>query len=406
MPHPVDPLASAARLSSSRLAERVWTLEALEKEATRTHPTVQLAEARYETARAAIRTAREMPNPTIALTPQIVTPYTSLMAGTYGVDFDWTIETAGKRNRRSEIAHANARASAANVVEAVWSVRAAVRKAFLELYAAEQRSRLLSDAVTRQDDLLKVLEQRILAGEEARGVMAQPRLLQAQLRLQASDVSRSLALARVSLAEALGMGVNGLAGARFSYFAFEKQPSIPSSARREALTHRADVLAALAEYASAEGALRLEIARQYPDLHLNPGYQLDQGVNKWTLGLGFTLPILNQNRGAIGEAEAKRKEAEVKFYGVQAKVLADCDRAVASLKAARAKVAVTETLLAEQARQISSEERMVAAGEGDKLALLSAQVERATTLTSRLDALVELQSALGALEEATQTPLK
>jgi hypothetical protein len=36
--------------------------------------------------------------------------------------------------------------------------------------------------------------------------------------------------------------------------------------------------------------------------------------------------------------------------------------------------------------------------------LLSAKVERATTLTSRIDALAEIQAAIGELEAATQTP--
>ena len=45
-----------------------------------------------------------------------------------------------------------------------------------------------------------------------------------------------------------------------------------------ALTHRADVLAALAEYAAAEALLRSEIAKQYPDIHLNPGYSFDTGA--------------------------------------------------------------------------------------------------------------------------------
>ena len=90
---------------------------------------------------------------------------------------------------------------------------------------------------------------------------------------------------------------------------------------------------------------------------------------------------------------------------MQAKALAECDRAAAALKAARAKIALADQLLAEEARQVEAEQRLVAAGAGDKLALLSTQVERATTLTARLDALVEYQAALGALEEATQAPL-
>jgi len=404
-PRPLDSAGSAASLRQRHLGAKTWTLSALIDEAVRTEPNVLLARAQYDTARAAIRTAGERPNPTVALSPQIITPYTALIGGTYGVDFDWTFETAGKRGRRLDVAQAGVRAAAARVVEASWKARVAVRKALLEFYAAEQRAQLLSDAVARQGELLKFLDQRFEAGAESRSSAVQPRLLQVQLRLQVADAMRNAALARAALAEALGMGVDGLAGARFSFAAFERTTTPRGSYRREALTHRADILAALADYAAAEGALRLEVARQYPDIHLNPGYQLDAGESKWALGIGLTLPILNQNRGPIAEAEAKRVEAAAKFNAVQAAVLAACDRAAAAVSAARAKIALTNELLAGQEKLVASEQRLVTAGEGDRLALLAAQVERATTLALRLDALVELQAALGALEEATQSPL-
>ena len=405
VPHPLDPTRGAARLSERRLEEKTWTLKALIEEASRSHPNVAIARAQYQTARAAIHTAGERPNPTLALTPQIITPYTSLIAGTYGVDFDWTIESAGKRSRRLEVAHQGARAAAAHVIEAIWKTRSAVRKSFLELYAAQTRGKLLADAVSLQDGLLKALDARIDAGEEPRSAAAQPRLLRTQLRLQEADATRNAALAQAALADALGMGTRGIAGARFTFAAFEGLPRTSAAPRRAALTHRADVLVALAEYAASEGALRLEIAKQYPDLHLNPGYQLDAGIKKWTLGVGLTLPILNQNRGPIGEAAGKRGEAAAKFNAIQATVLAECDRAAAGVSAARAKLAVTEDLLSEQAKQLTSELHLVEAGAGDKLAVLSARVERASTLALRLDAWVELQAALGALEEATQSPL-
>lgn len=404
-PHPLDPAGSATTLTDRRLAGKTWNLQALTDEAIGHQPAVLLARAQYETAIAAVRTAGERPNPTVAIAPQVVTPFTTWITGTYAVDFDWTFETAGKRTRRLDVAHAAVRAAAAHVVEATWKARVAVRKALLDLYAAERRATLLTDAITRQEELLKAIENRILAGEEARGATSLPRLLHAQLRLQASDAAKNAALARAALAEAMGMGTSGLADATFSFAAFENT-KIPGAAhRRAALTHRADVLAALADYASAECTLRLEIAKQYPDIHLNPGYSFDTGENKWTLGIGLTLPILNQNQGPIGEAEAKRKEAQAKFNVVQGTVLADCDRAAAAVNAAQAKVTVANELLAGQEKVLTSEQRLVASGEGDKLALLSAQVEHATTLTLRLDALVELQAALGALEEATQTPL-
>ena len=402
---PLDPSHSASVLSARHLAGKTWALHALIEEAKRTSPEVVLARAKYETAQAAIRTAGERPNPTIAISPQIVTPYTAWIAGTYGVDFDWTFETAGKRSHQLTAAHATARAAAAGVIDATWKARSAVRKAMLELYGAERRAKLLDDAIAQQSELLALIDERIKAGAESRSATSQPRLLHAQLRLQSSDATKGVALARAALAEALGMGTSGLANAKFSFAAFEGVPGKRTAHRRAALTHRADVLAALADYAAAEAALRLEIAKQYPDIHLNPGYQLDAGENKWALGIGLTLPILHQNQGAIGEAEAKRREAAAKFNAVQAKVLADCDRAAAAITAARAKIATTDGLLSEQEKQLQFEERMVVSGEGDKLALMSSKVERATTLTSRLDALLELHAALGAMEEATQSPL-
>lgn len=59
--------------------------------------------------------------------------------------------------------------------------------------------------------------------------------------------------------------------------------------RRQAVLNRADILAALAEYA----------ARQYPDAHLNPGYEFDQGDNKWILGLSLELPLRTPNGGLV-----------------------------------------------------------------------------------------------------------
>jgi len=350
-----------------------------------------------------VRTAGERPNPTLALSPQLVTPFKKLINGTYGLDFDWTFETAGKRSKRRNVAEAQVKAAAANVIDATWKVRSAVRKAFLEVYASEQKAKLLNEAIAQQGELLKAFDERVKQGSESRSATTQARLLQAQMRLQAAESAKLASVARASLAEALGMSLKGIEGAQFSFSAFEAAGAGAPS-RVKALTHRADVLAALAEYAATEATLRLEIAKQYPDLHLNPGYQLDAGENKWTVGIGLTLPLLNHNQGAIGEAEAKRKEAAASFESEQAKVLAEYDRAAASLAAARTKLATTDALLEEQAQQVASEERQIKAGSGDRTALLSAKVERATTLAARVDALADIQAAIGELEAATQTP--
>src|SRR4030095_3446547 len=111
----------------------------------------------------------------------------------------------------------------------------------------ERRIALLDEAAKKQADVVRLIEERVKAGAVSSLETAQPRLLAAQLRLQGSDAAKFAALARAGLAEALTMSSTGIAGAKFSFAAFESVPGQRQSHRKAALTHRADVLAALAD---------------------------------------------------------------------------------------------------------------------------------------------------------------
>jgi hypothetical protein len=175
------------------------------------------------------------PNPAVALTPQVVTPWTSWIAGTYGVDFDWTFETAGKRGNRVDVARAQANAAAAHVVTAEWKARAASAQGAARFVcgraphgAAGRGEREARRRVEHR------IEERITAGRPlAVGDDRSRACSRRSSRLQASDAAaRSCGIARASLAEALGMSTSGLAGAMFSFAAFEKAPPQRGSHRR------------------------------------------------------------------------------------------------------------------------------------------------------------------------------
>ena len=177
-------------------------------------------------------------------------------------------------------------------------------------------------------------------------------------------------------------------------------------ARRQALRGRADVLAALSDYAASESALQLEIAKQYPDVHLNTGYEYDQGLQKWgLLGFGVELPLLNRNEGPIAQAEARRKQAAARFEALQAKVIADLDRGLAMYQVTAKGRAGAEALLATQRTQQESIEQQLKAGAVDRLDVLTAQLELATSELAVEDSQIKLHQALGALEDAVQRPL-
>src|SRR5262249_6302436 len=121
----------------------------------------------------------------------------------------------------------------------------------------------------------------------------------------------------------------------------------PEEVRSRGLHNRADLKAALAEDEATQSALQLEIARPYPDVPLGPGYEYDQGLNKWAVvGVSVELPVLNRNQGPIGEAEARRSEAAARFVALQAQAIAEMDRALANLGAAREALRRSESVLA------------------------------------------------------------
>ena len=124
--------------------------------------------------------------------------------------------------------------------------------------------------------------------------------------------------------------------------------------------------------------MRLQIAKQYPDLHLGPGYAWNNGNagdSQWSLGLTLELPILDQNQGPIAEAKARRELAAAQFTALQAKVIGEIDRAVAGYSVADGQLQTGDALLAAEQKQRESAAAQFQAGAADLLDSVSAQME-------------------------------
>jgi outer membrane protein TolC len=376
----------------------------LAKAAMAHHPDIEVARAEAEVAQAGLKTADVRPNPVVGFTPTRVTPQDAVSPWVAGFTLDVPIETAHKRARRVEQARATANAAALRVADVAWQVRGKLRKAWLDLFAATRRNELLKTQLATQQSTVSALETRVKAGESSRPEVMQARLLMNQTRLLVSGAERQIAEARADLAAALSLPAEQLKDTAFD-FAKLDEPASPASVdklRRSAMTQRSDVLAALADYAVAEAALRLEIAKQYPDVHLGPGYEFDQGPNKWTLGFTVTLPVFDRNRGPIAEAEAKRKQAAAKVAALEAKISGELDHALASHQGALKQWQTAAEMMTDAKKQSDSAEALRKGGEGDRLAVLTAEVEQQAAALARLEALVEVQRALAAIEDAAQ----
>lgn len=422
---PIDPAASAAafgerslhasglqaflhrQLPASTAASSTWNVRSLTWVAFYYQPELDVARAKWRSAEAAAITAGARPNPTLDFTNQYnVDASNGASPWTVGPAFSIPIETAGKRSARILQARYLAEAARLNVADTAWQIRQRVRTALLGMYPIEP---LIRAEGAHQAELVDLIQRRLREGEASQPDLTQARIASSRLSLAGQDAQRRLAESRAQLAAALGLPLNALDQASFSFDIFEHLPS-PSElplhgVQQQALLNRPDVRAALADYEASQAALQLEIAKQYPDITLGPGVLWDAGEAKWSLGLSLVLPLLNRNQGPIAEAKAHRQEAAARFLAVQAKAIGEVEQALADYRHTAQMLSTADALLASQRRAAASAQVLYNAGETDRLDWVGAQVELAAAELARTETLVQAQQALGALEDALRQPL-
>jgi len=373
------------------------------------HPSLDVARAQWAVARGGEASAGARPNPVLGVTPGYSSnPPKSISPWFPSVTLDIPVETAGKRRYRMARAQQLSEVARLNIATMAWQVRSALRAALVEYAAANRRAVLLRKHAGLQQDVTTLLEQRLAAGAIGSLEIGVFRVALVRLRAETLAAEQQAVEARARVAGAVGLPVRALDGVELLFDLNQSMDAalLLPAARREALQGRADVLAALTDYAASQSALQLEIAKQYPDLHFNPGYQFDQGENKWTLGLSVELPVLYRNQGGISEAKAKRDESAARFMALQSRVISEIDRALLNRAASMEELQQLEEVTNVLRQRFQQVEAAFRAGAADQVELALSRLEFINTEQAQLDALMKKQQAVGLLEEALQRPFE
>lgn len=406
----------ARKLSDSRLrafAEQAlgpgtwpppaWDYRALSFAALYFNPSLDAPRARVAESRARILTAGARPNPSLDLTPGIPSPYLLTL------DLSFPLETAGKRGYRLQAARSSDLAARLELARAGWTVRSVLRAALVDHLAASRTLDLLRAEAGLRTEQVRLLEAMASAGEIPRREVsaAEVELSRAQAAVT-EGVARSVQ-SEAALAAAIGIPVGALQEVRLAWPEWEAPPSAASLPRdeieRDAVLNRLDVRAALARYAAAESSLQLEIAKQYPDIDIGPGYTYEEKRSYFTVGIAATIPLLDRNQGPIAEAEARRRQAEAEFVQTQAEAISSSERALALYGAALEGLAAADRFADVQIRRDEATLKSVQAGEQGRLDLDDSKIERSVAERARLEALANAQRSLGDLEDAVEKPL-
>jgi cobalt-zinc-cadmium efflux system outer membrane protein len=384
-----------------------WGLPELTLAALYFQPSLTISRTAADVSSAQIGTAKQRPNPTLTFFPQWVSNAAAAASPWLATaQLNWPIETAGKRGHRMRAAEARAEAADLAVWTEGWRIRAATYAAVVTLAAAEARLRTLEDVRAAQAELVRLFETRLGAGAVAQSDLELQRVALVQATADAASASRLRLEARAGLAGVLGVPPAAV-GQLDVVFPLATMPDgletlTSADARRAALLDRSDVRALLREYAAAESDVRLELARQYPDIEIGSGYEYDQGLNKWGLGVGVTLPVMNQNQGPIDEAVARRAQTAARFEALQASVIAEVGSASARLDGARTEWRQGTRLVTEATRQRDLVAAALARGAADRVGLVGATQQLLRARLVLIAAQEQVHAAVAALEQAVQ----
>jgi outer membrane protein TolC len=423
-----DPAATAQAFQSRRLenllpdapASSGWDRAQWLTAALKLNPQLSEARARASLVAAGERTAAQIPNPTLNLFDEYVTAAAGGAAWLYGLSVDFLLQRPGERDRARRSARLETLAAQSDVAESIWQVRAELRQALLDSVYASDEAMLLQQLVTERQGLLDSAKARAAAGEIGSTEIAPAtlELAAAQQRLELAQARAADAQARV--AAAVGVPVAAIEQVPLQWPQWSDidtlSPSLSDSWREEALIARPDLVRTLREYDLAEIALRTEVARRWPAIHLEPGYawdrggvhenQLNENLRDNELGLSLELPLFNRNQGPIGEAVARRELAGKHLEAVQAELFGQMERAQRAWPHARQSWQNAAAAAVTAQRQNQAEQRALNAGASDRPSSLLAATASIEAQLLTLQSAYEAQLAFAALENAYRRPLQ
>jgi outer membrane protein TolC len=401
VPQPIDPSVHAAAYRARRLDDSAvvawvgrygpapqpgrWSARQLAVAALGTRADVARARADWRAARQGERRAGARPQPGVQTDVERAvsgdggeSPWVVSLAATLSV------ELGGKRGARLAQARARTAAVESDLRATAWGSILAVRDAVLTLMGAAQDLVLARTEVELLAGVDSLERARFNEGSLSGAEVARTRAEVQDAVVRSRSAETAALEARAVLAGVLAMPAQALESVTVVGGSGDcaRADSVGSdSLAALALLHRPEIGRTLAEYAGAEADLRLEVARQFPELDVGPGFIWDLGVHRWTLALALPNLLGFRNRGPIEEAVGLRAAAAARLMEAQDAILAEVDVAVARCRGTEREraAAVAQVSAADQAAKLARD----AYGRGETSRLEPALAELAVARASR-----------------------
>ena len=393
-----------------------WGLDELTLCALYFNPKLDVAKAQLGLANAQIESAGQKQNPTLNGS----LAHSDLANGdkrpwAYGLNVEIPIETANKREIRIEEAQANAAASRMDIASAAWQLRNQIAQDLIEAQQNLASAQLLQTELATQTEITNMLEKRVDKGLTSKPELSTAQLSQLKSQSALNNEQAKIAEINARLASDVGLTLEKFKQISIKPLDIDATLSQQTSAldasfvnknlQETALLNRIDIRRALAKYAAAEAKIKLEIAKQTPDISLSPGIAFEYGDSIWSLGFSALLGFINKNTALINEAKQLREVEGAQFEALQAQIIGDLNQHFAAFTASKQNLDQAQSQYTSQLQHMQKLQKQFDAGLIDRLELRQASLANIISQQQVLSTKFALLKAANEIEDVIQHPI-
>lgn len=315
------------------------------------------------------------------------------------------VELGGKREARIAVGSAG--------LDAAYYQRAAVRLevisdtavAFYSVLGAQRRIAIFDVHVAALQRLIPLLQRRVDAGASSLAEVARAQVAADLVRADREKAKTALAIARLELATLMGALRADYAQASGD---FSRTGSVPSfQTIRQALEANPQLVRFTALRAQRDAELLVARLKAVPDLRAGVAWRhfREANDNAVRIGLSIPIPVFDQNRGGILEAQEQRAKVESEAFIARATLMLTLGRAYETLSGASREAEILRGSLPNVRRAVESMESGYSQGRFTLLELLDVHNSAAQAALRELDALLNFHVALATIEGLTGSRL-
>ena len=397
-------------------SDLAWGLDELTLCALYFHPKLDVAKAQLGLANAQIESAGQKQNPTLngnlAHSDQA---NGDKRPWAYGLNVEIPIETANKRGIKIEEAEQHAVASRMDIASAAWQLRSQIAKGLLEYQQNLASTQLLQSELGSQTEIANMLQKRMDKGLASKTELSTAQLTQLKAQSALNNEQAKSAEINARLAGDVGLTLEKFKQISIKNLdidaALNQQTSalgdnfITKNLQETALLNRIDIRHSLANYAAAEARIKLEIAKQTPDISLSPGIAFEYGDSIWSLGFSTLLSLINKNTTLINEAKQLREVEGTQFEALQAQIIGDLNQTYVNFEAAKQNLNQAQSQYTSQLQHMQKLQKQFDAGLIDRLELRQASLANIIWQQQLLSAKFALLKAANEIEDVMQHPI-